>query len=101
MGEMPALIIVAYHTGLRVGSILRTRRRDLDLEAGTLMVGRTKNGDPLTAGLSSAAIAELKRLPRVGPDEFIFGNRSGKPYTYTPPVATDREGSAPRGPRVS
>jgi integrase len=34
--------------------------------------------------LSSAAIAELKRLPRVGPDELIFGNRSGKPYTYRP-----------------
>jgi integrase len=33
-GKMPALITVAYHTGLRVGSILRTRCRDLDLDAG-------------------------------------------------------------------
>jgi integrase len=81
---MPALITVAFHTGLRVGAILRVRGRDLDLDAGTLTVARTKNGDPITAGLSSAAIAELKRLPRVGTDELIFGNRGGKPYTYTP-----------------
>jgi integrase len=67
-----------------VGSILRARGRDLDLDAGTLTINRTKNGDPVTAGLSSAAIVELKRLPRVGPDELIFSNRGGKPYTYTP-----------------
>ena len=49
-GKMPALITVAYHTGLRVGSILRARGRDLDLDAGTLTVYRTKNGDPVTVG---------------------------------------------------
>jgi integrase len=83
-GKMPALITVAYHSGLRVGSILRVRGRDLDLDAGTLTVARTKNGDPITAGLSSAAIAELKRLPKIGQDELIFGNRGGKPFTYRP-----------------
>ena len=41
--KMPALITVAYHTGLRVGSILRARGRDLDLDAGTLVINRTKN----------------------------------------------------------
>ncbi|HYC38053.1 MAG TPA: site-specific integrase [Usitatibacter sp.] len=83
-GKMAALIVVAYHSGLRVGSILRTRGEDLDLEAGTLTVNRTKNGDPVTAGLSTAAIAELKRLPRAGADELIFGNCAGKPFTYAP-----------------
>lgn len=83
-GKMLALIVVAYHTGLRVGSILATRGKDLDLDAGTLTVGRTKNGDPITAGLSTAAIAEMKRLPKVGPDELVFGNRSGKAFTYRP-----------------
>lgn len=83
-GKMPALITLAYHSGLRVGSILRVRGRDLDLDAGTLTVCRTKNGDPITAGLSSAAIAELRRLPKVGADELVFGNRSGKPFTYAP-----------------
>lgn len=83
-GKMPALIIVAYHTGLRVGSLLRARGRDLDLDAGTLTVARTKNGDPVTAGLSAPAIAELRRLPKVSADELLFGNKHGKPFTYTP-----------------
>ena len=82
--KMAALITVAYHTGLRVGSILAMRGRDLDLEGATLTVSRTKNGDPITAGLSSAAVAELKRLPKVGEDELVFGNKSGQPFTYTP-----------------
>lgn len=81
---MTALITVAYHTGLRVGSILAARGRDLDLEAGTLTINRTKNGDPITAALSSAAIAEVKRLPKVGPDELVFGNRARKEYSYAP-----------------
>jgi integrase len=83
-GKMVALITVAHHTGLRVGSILRVRGRDLDFDAGTLVVSRTKNGDPITAGLSSAATAELKRLPKVGADELVFGNKAGKPFTYRP-----------------
>jgi integrase len=83
-GKMPALIIVAYHTGLRVGSILAARGKDLDLELATLTIPQTKNGDPITAGLSSAALAELKRLPRVDPEALIFGAKSGKAYTYRP-----------------
>ena len=83
-GKMPALIVVAYHTGLRVGSILAARGKDLDLEAGTLTVPRTKNDDPITAGLSSAAIAELKRLPKVAAEELVFGNKAGKPFAYRP-----------------
>jgi integrase len=83
-GKMVALITLAYHTGLRVGSILATRGKDLDLAAGTLTVNRTKNGDPITAGLSSAAIAELKRLPKVAADALVFGNKAGAPFTYGP-----------------
>lgn len=81
-GKLPALIVVAYHTGLRVGSILACRGKDLDLEAGTLTVPRTKNGDPITAGLSSAAISELKRLPKTADEALVFGNKAGKAFNY-------------------
>jgi len=81
---MAALITLAYHSGLRVGSILGLRGRDLDLDAATLTVNRTKNGDPITVALSSAALDELKRLPKAGADELVFGNRAGKPFTYMP-----------------
>lgn len=83
-GKMPALIILAYHTGLRVGSLLGARGKDLDFTAATLTVARTKNDDPITAGLSTAALAELKRLPKVAPDELVFANRAGRAFTYGP-----------------
>ena len=80
--RMTALITLAYHTGLRVGSLVRVRGKDIDFIAGTITVNRTKNGDPITQGLSSAALAELKRLPKVGANELVFGNRAGRPYNY-------------------
>ncbi len=83
-GKMTALIVVAYHTGLRVGSILAARGKDLDLAAGTLTIPKTKNGDAITASLTTAALAELTRLPKAGDDELVFGNKSGKPFTYAP-----------------
>lgn len=83
-GKMPALMLCAYHTGWRVGSLLALRGRDMDLEAGTITVARTKNGDPASAALSSAAVVELKKLSKVAPDELVFGNRAGKPFTYDP-----------------
>ena len=83
-GKFPALILLAYHTGLRVGSILATRGKDLDIAAGTLCVPKTKNGDAIMTALSTAALAAIKRLPKVGADELLFGNRAGKPFTYRP-----------------
>ena len=80
--RMTALITLAYHTGLRVGSLVRVRGKDIDLAAGTITVNRTKNGDPITQGLSSAALTELKRLPKISPDQLVFGNSAGKPYNY-------------------
>jgi len=83
-GKMVALIVAAYHTGLRVGSILDVRGKDLDLAMGTLAIARTKNGDAIVAGLSTEALAQLKRLPKVSAEERIFGSRSGKSYVYSP-----------------
>jgi integrase len=81
-GKMAALITLAYHSGARVGNLLQARGKDLDLAMGTLTIPRTKNGDAIVIGLSSAALAELKKLPKVVPEERIFGNRSGGVFTY-------------------
>ena len=35
-------------------------------------------------GCRAPRIAELKRLPKAGADELVFGNRAGKPFTYMP-----------------
>ena len=78
--KLPALIVLAYHTGLRKANLLGLRWSDVDLVAATASVGKTKNGQPIVAPLSQAAVAALKRLPgKHEPDAFIFAGRHGKP----------------------
>lgn len=81
-GRLCALIVCAYHTGLRKTNLLYLRWSDVDLAAGTATVRRTKNGEPIVAALSKRAVAELKRLPNKQPEAFIFAGRSGAPLQF-------------------
>lgn len=75
-GKLPALITLAFHTGLRVGNLTALYWRDLDLVARTASVPRTKNGDPIVVALTAACVAELKALPDKHPDALVFCGRS-------------------------
>jgi integrase len=78
--RLPALIVLAYHTGLRKTNLLQLRWRDVDLAAGTATVIKTKNGDPLVAALSKQAVEALKRIPgKHEADAYIFAGRGGRP----------------------
>lgn len=81
--KLCALIVVAYHTGLRKSNVLHLKWGDVDLAAGTATVRRTKNGEPIVAALSLRAVAELKKLPgKHEADAFIFAGRTGKPLQF-------------------
>jgi integrase len=81
-GRLTALIVLAFHTGLRVGNLMALTWADVDLDAGTATVTKTKNGEPIVAALSQRAIAELKRLPGKQPDALVFEGRQGKPFGF-------------------
>ena len=74
--KLPALIRMAFTTGLRLGALQELRWRDLDLAAGRAEVERTKNGRPHVAHLTQATVAALKALPghRL-PDGLVFSGR--------------------------
>lgn len=80
--RMPALIRVAYCTGLRAGNLKELRWEHVDLEAGLVRVEHTKNGHPIVSVLSAAAKAELASLPGRKPGELVFGNKSGQPFHW-------------------
>ena len=81
--KLPALIIVAFHTGMRVGNLLDLRWRDVDLAARTITALKTKNGQPQVAALSERAAKELERLPGTHPaDERVFGNSRGDRFQF-------------------
>ena len=52
-------------TGLRCNELLHAKWHDIDWHERTLHVGRTKNGDPVLAPLSHAAIERLSSIPRL------------------------------------
>jgi integrase len=81
-GKLSALILVAFHTGLRVGNIVTLRWGDVDLERRTMTVLKTKNGRPQVSALSARAAEALRKLPNHNPEALVFEGRDGKPFGF-------------------
>lgn len=76
--RLAALIHIAFVTGLRVGTLQSLTWSQIDLEERLVSVGKTKNGDPITAVLTAACVEDLKRLARSSdPAELVFRGRRG------------------------
>jgi len=72
--------------GLRSKELLNAKWSDIDWETGTLFIGLTKNGEPLLAPLSDAALARLKTIPRIGNNPHIIcAQKPGRPLTSLGP----------------
>jgi len=52
-------------TGVRRTELLKAKWSDIDWDLRTLYVGQTKNGEPVLAPLSNAAITQLKMIARL------------------------------------
>lgn len=83
------LVLMALTTGARKAELLGLRRADIDLERGTALVGRSKNGDAKTLALVPSVIEELRRLNVKRPDALIFASarRPAQPYSFEYPWA--------------
>jgi integrase len=67
-------------TGLRSIELLRSKWESIDWDMRTLFIGLTKNGEPLLAPLSDAAIIRLKMIPRLPDNPYIIcGRKRGRP----------------------
>jgi integrase len=70
-------------TGIRRSEIFAAKWADIDWDGKTLYVGKTKNGEPVLAPLSRAAISRLKTIPRLKDNPYIIcGEIPGKPLAY-------------------
>jgi len=66
--------------GIRKKELLRAQWSDVDWDQRTLAIGRTKNGEPLLAPLSLAAIERLKMIPQIAGNPYIIcGKFTGQP----------------------
>lgn len=65
--------------GLRCNELLKAKWEDIDWDMGTLFIGLTKNGEPLLAPISEAAMDRLKIIPRISDNPYIIcGRRRGQ-----------------------
>jgi integrase len=68
--------------GVRMRELLKAKWEDIDCDMRTLLIGLTKNGEPLLAPLSDAAIARLKMIPRMANNPYIIcGMKPGRPLS--------------------
>ena len=58
--------------GLRSKELLKAKWEDIDWDMGTLFIGLTKNGEPLLAPISDAAMDRFKIIPRISDNPYIF-----------------------------
>lgn len=72
-------ILLMMLTGARKSELLALRWRSIDLEAGTAVLRKTKNGDDVVQRLSPLAVRLLRQLPVVAGSPFVFpGTKPGQ-----------------------
>jgi integrase len=76
------VLVVAIHTGMRLGEILGLTWEQVDLRAKEIRVLRTKSGSPRVVDINSHLFRMLSRLrERDGNGPYVFSNpKTRKPY---------------------
>ncbi|MFQ5956945.1 MAG: tyrosine-type recombinase/integrase [Candidatus Brocadiales bacterium] len=74
------IVIVAVHTGMRLGEILNLKWEQVDLKHGFILLDVTKSGGRREIPINATLRATLDTLPR-GPESlYLFANKDGNPY---------------------
>ena len=82
-------------TGLRCNELLKAKWEDIDWDMGTLFIGLTKNGEPLLAPISEAAMERLKIIPRTSDNPYIICGRLRGQYLRSLGEPLKRRSNAP------
>ncbi|WP_353685418.1 tyrosine-type recombinase/integrase [Thermodesulfovibrio sp. 3462-1] len=80
-GQLPDIITLALHTGMRQSEILSLMWRHIDLFRKTITVEKTKNNEPRTIPMNNTVYFLLLRKARskvVTMTEYVFHTESGK-----------------------
>lgn len=65
-------VVLMMLTGARKGELLQLQWRDVDLEAGTARMRKTKSGEDVVLRLTALAVRGLRQLPVVAGSPFVF-----------------------------
>lgn len=82
-GPFKALVIVALHTGMRRGELLRLTWEDVDLEQGYIHINETKSGERRTIPMNETVWSLMARLRSRQDIPWVFHSEEGQPYRDT------------------
>jgi integrase len=71
------IVVMALHTGMRLGEILGLRWDDIDLEHRLIMITKTKNYERKTIPINEMLYEELARLPKHVMSPYLFCHPDG------------------------
>jgi len=71
------IVVMAVHTGMRLGEILGLQWTDLDLKNRFISVAKTKNNERKTIPINDMLYAELDQLPRHVTSPYLFHHADG------------------------
>lgn len=74
------IAVTALNTGLRQSEILGLKWSNVNLRTRTMMVLQTKNNEPRFVPINETVHRELKRLYVRRHGDFVFCDKSGRPY---------------------
>lgn len=80
-GRDSALVMVAFHHGLRVSELVNLRWEQVDFESGSLHVRRVKRGTPATHPIPGRELRALRQLQRDSHNPFVFVSERGAPLS--------------------
>ena len=78
-GSLKPIVTVARFTGLRISNILELTWDKVDLFRKVIVIGKTKNGEPLGIPMNDTVFKTLKGLTKVRHDDtkLVFPNKTG------------------------
>ncbi|MHB8155594.1 MAG: tyrosine-type recombinase/integrase [Candidatus Omnitrophota bacterium] len=74
------IVLVALHTGMRKGEILKLKWQDVDIQNRVIHLLDTKNGEARDVPMNNTAIDTLRKIIKHPTSEYIFCNKGGKLY---------------------
>jgi integrase len=75
--RVQTIVVIALHTGMRMGEILSIRHRDLDFRSGLILIPDSKNGEPRHIPMDSTVASLLAGYHRHPSSELVFANKAG------------------------
>lgn len=77
---LKTIIIIALHTGMRKGEILRLKWKDINTEHRIISLYETKNGEGRKIVMNQTIYNTIMNFPKHPKSEYVFCDKFGKPY---------------------